>query len=160
MPNYATISGDLYCYRCHVVTGNQIDVQWGKLPNRYNVGDVIQWLTIDGKILDSFTLHEGLQAWNCGNSSILDLIALDCWCYDTGNPPGRVCRSCHAPFYGASASIMGGIIVSIQTHNESEINEMLGDYIGKADIITIQQDQLQIRDEWFDPPIQYIPTNR
>jgi hypothetical protein len=156
MPDFATVAGDVVCYSClHPVTYGA-DIQWGEVPNRYCTGDRVRWLHIDGSIAPSFKVFRGYSSWNCGEHNYLDLLAFDGNVFEVKEGKYVTCPHCGSPMYGAAVQIRGGVVKAIKTYAKADLELLLGDAYGQADIIVIEPNGGYVaRTDWFDPVVEY-----
>ncbi|MCR9234962.1 MAG: hypothetical protein NXI29_28540 [bacterium] len=157
MPDYATLCVDVHCLNCGRVLTDQIDFQWGKVPAYYRIGDPVDWFFINQKLVPPFVMVKGYRQWNCGDSSIEHVIALDTNLYSLDWNSEHVCQYCEARYVTIAAEIKGGKIVSVNACTKNEIKKWFGTSHVEADIIVISDEGKFIpQTDLYNQTIKYI----
>lgn len=157
MPQYCVLKVDLNCFNCGRKVDDKLEFQWGKVPENYAIGNKIKWLKEkSGAYLPPFVLYERKNSWNCGDPKFQNLLILDCNVYAPGTK--NICPLCHIQIASAGIKIKDTVISNAFTLSANKLVEILGDYVGRADILIVQTDGTLIpRDDWFNPTIRYVP---
>ena len=157
MPDFTTIDCEVACTNCGNILTKAVDIQWGKVPLRYNVGEQIKWLYANGCLVPPFVLIEGFEKWNCGGPDIENLIAFDCNLFALDNEDIRECTKCQIIVSGIRVDIRKGRIVKVTPCSSREVDDILGEYRGAADIVVVEEEKyLTPRPDLYDARIQYI----
>lgn len=154
MPDYVTVSGFVQCHACAAKIAEQAEIQWGKVPAAYRVGDKIRWLRERGQIVAPFTLGRSLSGWNCGDPDVENLYAFDCNLFALDQQ--RVyCPECQTEIAGVYVHIAGGQIASIESRSVAALRSFFGADYRCADIFEIVDGKPEPRKDWMDHAVRY-----
>lgn len=157
MPEYATIKAELDCWNCGTRIDSIVNIQWGKLPAGYKVGDQIDWFSIEGVTTPPFVLVEGQNNWNCGDPQITSLLALDCVVYANDADVTPTCSSCDEKIEVVAVKIEENKIISADSFSRMTFDDLVGSSeSGSVDIFVVIDGKYEAKGEWYDHPLKYV----
>lgn len=142
MPDYATLHCRLTCCHCGESFDNALDFQWGALPEEYELGDEIRWVSLGGELLPPFTIHPDERRWNAGDPCVGSLWALDArHLAPEILGDGVACRSCGGIVVAAAVEVLEGRIARAMTLSRESLSELLdGACPGSVDAFELRED--------------------
>ncbi len=157
MPEYATIFADLTCPYCGELIDDQLDVQWGRIPAEYHLGDTVKWRQdAQRRVIEPFTiLARGDHSWNCGDPTIENLYLIDVRRYAPDTSP--YCARCRKPLSGALVKVEGGRFTEARLLRTGELAEIVGQEGSRtSEIFVVAADgSVAPRPDWVDKTLKY-----
>jgi hypothetical protein len=158
MPRYATVFADLTCPSCHEHVDDRLEVQWGRIPAAYRLGDAVKWRRdAKGRIVEPFTLRPGQDSWNCGDPAARNALLLDVNAYRSELKPR--CPRCNVPLDGGFVRVVNGRFAEARLLLEGELVTLVGR--GRdidCNIFVVADDgTIDPRPDWTDKEIRSIP---
>lgn len=105
MPAFAVVFGQFPCPFCGNIA-DRLEVQWGRLPSAYNMGDTVGWHTREDRIVPPWTYKWSERVWNAGDPSVLHVFVRDSNNFHAAREPR--CPNCGA--------ILGGAVVEVDNN--------------------------------------------
>lgn len=109
MPDLSSLATKLSCLTCgksFAPPEGEIRFQWGAVPARYRIGDVVEWLTgPNGEIAPPFRSFD--RRWNYGEPQYRNVLAFE---IDPHEPEFR-CKHCTQRYEHAAVEIRDGRFV-------------------------------------------------
>lgn len=158
MPGFAIVVGSVQCPRCNSEVAKEIEIQWGKIPSRYEIGQKIKWAKRGGKVMPSFTQFAGSQSWNCGDPSCRRALVFDGNRFAIDHADKESCNGCGIRIAGVYVDVTDGVVLRIVACTSKEIATIFGNSPLSADIVEVFPDGKFVpHPEWNDAKITYIP---
>lgn len=108
MPNYARISGQYPCPFCSF-KASDLFVQWGRVPDAYELGDTVRWHMLGTEMAPCWTLYYEQDIWNAGDPSLPHVFVRDTKRYNPKYDPR--CPKCRTALGGAVVEVEGNRFV-------------------------------------------------
>lgn len=155
MAEFAELSTEISCPNCQQIITSFVCFQWGKVPNKYKIGDKIEWIkNKKGQIFPPFTILKGRDQWNAGLSDLTNIIILDSNYFAPELKPK--CSNCNTSFDGIAIYIIGEFIVSAKALTHGELYNKYGVESMFIDTIVVNNEKFYPRYDLYDCPLTYI----